>query len=64
LLAAERARKREELLAATERDLSRIALATQRRNRALKGEAPIGMAVGAVLDRHKMAKHLRADDHR
>jgi transposase len=58
LLAAERARKREELLAATERDLSRIAAATRRRYAALQGEAAIGMAVGAVVDRHKMAKHF------
>ena len=58
LLAAERARKREDLLAATERGLSRIAAATRRRQGALRGEAAIGMAVGAVSDRHKMAKHF------
>jgi hypothetical protein len=58
LLAAERARKREDLLAATERGLSRIAVATGRRHGALRGEAAIGMAVGAVIDRHKMAKHF------
>ena len=58
LLAAERARKREELLAATERDLSRIAAATRRRHSALKGKAAIGMAAGAVADRHKVAKHF------
>jgi hypothetical protein len=58
LLAAERARKREDLLAATERGLSRIAAATRRRQGALRGEAAIGMAVGAVTDRHKMAKHF------
>jgi hypothetical protein len=58
LLAAERARKREQLLAATERDLSRIAAATRRRHGTLKGQAAIGMAAGAVVDRHKMAKHF------
>jgi hypothetical protein len=58
LLAAERARKRDALLAATERDLSRIAAATRRRHGGLKGEAAIGMAVGAVVDRHRMAKHF------
>ena len=42
LLAAERARKREELLAATERGLSRIVAATARRHRALRGEAAVG----------------------
>jgi hypothetical protein len=58
VLAAERARKREDLLAATERGLSRIAAATRRRQGALRGEAAIGMAVGAVSERHKMAKHF------
>jgi transposase len=63
LLAAERARKREELLAATEKELDKIVTATQRpRNR---GEARIGMKVGRVLNRHKVGKHfqltIRAD---
>ena len=58
LLAGERARKREELLAATERDLSRIKLAVERKRTPLRGKAEIGIAVGAVLDKHKMAKHF------
>jgi hypothetical protein len=57
-LAAERARKRDDLLAATERDLARIAAAVQRKRAPLRGKAEIGLAVGAVLDRHKMAKHF------
>jgi hypothetical protein len=57
-LAAERGRKREDLLAATERDLSRIVMATQRKRRPLRGKAEIGLAVGAVVDQHKMAKHF------
>jgi hypothetical protein len=57
-LARERARKREDLLAATERDLARVAKATRRRVRPLRGRAEIGLAVGAVLDAHKMAKHF------
>ena len=57
-LARERARKREDLLAATERDLAKIAAATTRKNRPLRGAAAIGLAVGAVLDKHKMAKHF------
>ncbi len=57
LLAAERRRKRADLLAATERDLSRIELAIERRRAPLRGTAEIGLRVGAVLDRHKMAKH-------
>jgi hypothetical protein len=57
-LAAERARKREDLLAATERDLARIAAAVARKRQPLRGQAEIGIAVGAVLDKHKMAKHF------
>ena len=57
-LAAERARKRADLLAATERALSRIALATRRKRRPLRGRAAIGLEVGAVIDKHKMAKHF------
>jgi len=58
LLAAERARKREDLLQATERELEQVAAATQREKRALRGEASIGLRVGRVLGRFKMAKHF------
>ena len=58
LLAAERQRKRQELLAATEKDLAPIAAATTRQNRLLRGAAEIGMRVGKVINRHKMAKHF------
>lgn len=58
LLAEERARKREALVAATERDLGRIKLAVERKRAPLRGKAEIGLAVGAVLDKHKMAKHV------
>ncbi len=64
-LARERARKREDLLAATERDLAKITASVTRKTRPLRGAAEIGMAVGAVLDKHKMAKHFEltiADD--
>jgi hypothetical protein len=57
-LARERTRKREELLVATERDLSRIAAATRRLVRPLRGKAEIGLAVGAVVNNHKVAKHF------
>ncbi len=57
-LARERARKREDLLAATERDLAKVAAAVARKTRPLRGAAKIGLAVGAVLDKHKMAKHF------
>jgi hypothetical protein len=57
-LAVERSRKREDLLAASERDLSRIAMATRRKRRPLRGKAEIGLQVGAVIDKYKMAKHF------
>lgn len=57
-LAAERARKREELLVATERDLTRVEEQVRRKGSRLKSAAGIGMAVGAVLNRKKMAKHF------
>lgn len=57
-LAKERARKRQDLLAATERGLSRIAMATQRKRQPLRGEAEIGLEVGKIIDKHKMAKHF------
>lgn len=57
-LARERARKREALLVATERDLSAVAAAVTRKRDPLRGAAEIGMKVGAVLGKHKMAKHF------
>jgi hypothetical protein len=57
LKAHERARKREDLLAATERDLARIAAAVARKRQPLRGKAEIG----AVLDKHKMVKHFILD---
>lgn len=58
LLATERTRKRIELLAATERDLARITAATTRARRPLRGQDRIGVRVGRVLGRFKMAKHF------
>jgi hypothetical protein len=60
-LAVERGRKREELLAATERDLTRIQAAVTRRRSPLRGAAEIALAVGGVINRHKMAKHFHLD---
>ena len=57
-LARMRARKREDLLQATERDLAPIRDAVRRARNPLRGEAEIGLKVGAVLNRHKMAKHF------
>jgi hypothetical protein len=58
LLAAERARKRTELLAATEKELEKIAAATQRVRDPLRGAAKIGLKAGSVLNRHKVGKHF------
>jgi hypothetical protein len=58
LLAAERARKRSELLAITETDLARIQARVQRPRRPLRGAAAIGTALGEVFGRRKVAKHL------
>jgi hypothetical protein len=57
-LAAERARKRQDLLAATEKDLARIKAAVERERKPLRGEYAIGLKVGAVLGKRKMAKHF------
>jgi len=56
LLAEERSRKRDELLAATERDLERIR--AQIAAGKLRAEKAIGLRVGRVIDRFKMAKHF------
>ncbi|MCA1854134.1 MAG: IS1634 family transposase, partial [Beggiatoa sp.] len=61
LMATRRAQKRQALLEATERELDKIVAATKRPLRPLKGEAPIGLRVGKVLHRFKMAKHFRLD---
>lgn len=58
LLAEERARKRLELLSATEADLAKIAQATQRARNPLRGQQAIALRVGRVIERFHMAKHL------
>jgi transposase len=59
LMTTERARKRHDLLAATERQLEEIAAATQRERNPLRGKARIALRVGGVLGRYKMRKHFR-----
>ena len=59
LLAEERARKRPELLAATEKQLEKIAAATRRPKRPLRGKQNIGVRVGKILNRYKMGKHFQ-----
>jgi transposase len=64
LLANERRRKREALLAATQKELDKIVRDVKRRTRTPLDKAAIGKKVGKVLNRHKMGKHfsLKIDD--
>jgi hypothetical protein len=67
-VAAERARKRDDLLAATERELDKIAASvTNPRGRLhTAAAADIGKRAGAVVNKYKMAKHFAlqiADGH-
>jgi hypothetical protein len=57
-LAADRSRKRGELLAATEAELDKIAAATRRARRPLRGKDNIALAVGKVINKKKVAKHF------
>src|SRR2546430_9874622 len=57
-LEAERARKRESLLAATEADLDKIAAACARARAPLRGTDKIAVRVDRVLNRRKVAKHF------
>jgi len=58
LLAEERKRKREALLAVTEQALSRIAREVARRTKTPLSAAAIGQKVGKVINRHKVGKHF------
>lgn len=58
LLAEERARKRAELLAATEAELASVAAAVTRARNPLRGAAQIGLRAGRSIDRYHMAKHF------
>ena len=59
LVGAQRARKREELLAATETDLALIKARVDRGT--LLGAAQIGLAVGPALKRYRMKKHFQIE---
>jgi len=59
LLAEERARKRPDLLAATEKELEKITAATRRKKRPLRGKQNIGLRAGKVLNHYKMGKHFQ-----
>ncbi|MCA1699085.1 MAG: IS1634 family transposase, partial [Actinobacteria bacterium] len=59
LVGAERARKREDLLQATERDLTQIAERVERGT--LLGAEKIGLAVGPALKAHRVKKHFKLE---
>ena len=61
LLAEERARKREELLEATEALLDPVVAAARREKRRLKSADKIGVRVGKVVGKYKMAKHFELE---
>ena len=58
LLAAERTRKRLDLLDATERKLRAVAEATRRQRRPLKGKKDIAVRADRALRAHKVGKHF------
>jgi transposase len=59
LVAEERARKREALLEATERELSEIERRVEQGT--LRGEAEIGLAAGAIWNRFRVKKHFELE---
>jgi transposase len=61
LLAEERTRKRSDLLEATEKELKKIAEATRRTKRRLKGKDKIALRVGKVINKFKVGKHFHVN---
>ena len=59
LVAEERARKRSELLAGTDKDLAEIKRRVQAGT--LQGQAEIGLQVGGVWNRYKVKKHFQVN---
>ncbi|KKL19124.1 hypothetical protein LCGC14_2468640, partial [marine sediment metagenome] len=66
LLADERVRKREALLTATEKLLAKVKAKVDRRRKPVRGKSEIGVEVGKVVNRKKVAKHfhIEIDDDR
>lgn len=58
-LATARRHKREDLLAATERELATVQNAVRRGRKPLRGRDEIGLKVGAVIGKYKVAKHFK-----
>jgi hypothetical protein len=61
MLADERARKREALLAATEAEFEKVVRATKRKRNPLAGKDKIGLRLGRVINRYKVAKHFHLE---
>jgi len=61
LLAEERSRKRDELLRATEQKLDEIVAATRRPRRPLRGKDRMGVRIGRVINKYKVAKHFECE---
>jgi len=61
LLAEDRARTRQELLAVTSKALDKVVQATRRPNRPLRGTDKIGIEVGKILNAHKVGKHFKVE---
>ncbi len=61
LLADRRTRKRNELLQATEKELDKVVQAVARKRNPLRGKDKIGVRVGRVVNKYKMAKHFEMD---
>jgi Transposase DDE domain len=58
LLADQRTRRREELLLATEKGLTKLLAQVARRTKKPLGKAEIGLKAGRIVGRYKMAKHF------
>ena len=61
LLAEERSRKREALLAATEKLLAKVKTKVDRKRNPLRGKSEIGVEVGKVVNRKKAPKHFHIE---
>jgi len=59
LLEQKREKTRQELLAATEKQLEKIKKAVSRKRKPLQGVKEIGIAVGKVINKYKVAKHFK-----
>jgi transposase len=60
-LAADRTRTRQDLLLATERELTRVQARVRRKRDPLRGAKQIALEVGKVVNKYKMAKHFQLD---